>query len=277
MPNLIWLADVLRKDGLAVQEDPGWQSRGHGEMADIRGVLLHHTGGPAQGNYPSLHIVRDGDASLAGPRAHLGLARDGSWIVIAAGMAWHAGKGGPWANVPKDDANPYMIGIEAESVGTRPDWTPQQLDSYPRGVAALLRHANLPAEKAIGHKEWAPGRKPDPAFWPGDMDGFRASVRGILEGAPVPPSGPGPGGGGADFSTWGKQVRVHKEAQLASEVVNTLNVPTPVHVDFQRRGDLVNADGFSNPWWAHVPALGGFLSNIYIDTPQAFLPNVPEG
>ncbi|MFI7099627.1 hypothetical protein ACIBK8_09735 [Streptomyces sp. NPDC050161] len=92
-----------------------------------------------------------------------------------------------------------------------------------------------------------------------------------------PPSGPGPGGGGADFSTWGKQVRVHKEAQLASEVVNTLNVPTPVHVDFQRRGDLVNADGFSNPWWAHVPALGGFLSNIYIDTPQAFLPNVPEG
>ncbi|WP_052230376.1 N-acetylmuramoyl-L-alanine amidase [Streptomyces sp. CT34] len=274
MPNLTWLADVLRKDGLRVQEEDGWQGRGHGEMQDIRGVLLHHTAGPAQGNYPSLARVRDGDASLPGPLAQLGLARDGTWIVIAAGVAWHAGQGGPWLNVPKDNANPYLIGVEAESVGSRFDWTDAQLDAYPRGVAALLRYANLPAERAIGHKEWAPGRKVDPAFWPGDMDGFRDSVRKILGGRqPAPP--PPPPGQGADFSTWGVGVRVRKEAKLSAEVVQTLNAPTPVHVDFQVRGDLVVAEGLSNPFWAHVPALNGFLSNIFINNREAFLPGVP--
>jgi hypothetical protein len=192
MAYLTWLADILRKEGLQVQEEGGWQQRGHGDMADIRGVLLHHTAGAPEGNYPSLAIVRDGDASLPGPRANLGLARDGSWIVIAAGQAWHAGKGGPWQNVPKDDANQYMIGVEAESVGTRFDWTPAQIDSYPRGVAALLRHVGLGADRALAHKEWAPERKTDPAFWPGDMAGFRASVAEVLGGAPAPGPTPPP-------------------------------------------------------------------------------------
>jgi hypothetical protein len=278
MAYLTWLADILRKEGLQVQEEDGWQQRSHGDMGDIRGVLLHHTAGAPDGNYPSLAIVRDGNAELEGPRANLGLARDGSWIVIAAGQAWHAGKGGPWQNVPKDDANQYMIGVEAESVGTRFDWTPAQIDSYPRGVAALLRHVGLGADRALGHKEWAPERKTDPAFWPGDMAGFRARVAETLGGAPAPgPTPPPPGGGQSpNFRTWGTQVRVHKDVKVDSQVVTTLAGPTPVFVEYQRRGDTVNAEGFSNPFWAFVPALGGFLSNIFIDTPDSFLPGVPE-
>lgn len=167
------LAAILRDAGLAVREVPGWRDRGHGAMGEVLGVLCHHTAGAPLGLYPSERIVVDGRPGLAGPLAQLGLARDGTWIVIAAGQAWHAGTGSmPW--VPAGRGNTHLIGVEAESVGTRDDWTPEQRASYPRGVAALLRHLDLPPSRAIGHKEWAPSRKIDPAFW--DMNTFRADV-----------------------------------------------------------------------------------------------------
>lgn len=178
---LTWLADVLRQAGLSVTEIPGWRTRGHGEPADIRGVLLHHTAGPASGNYPSLGVVRDGRPGLEGPLANLGLGRDGTWIVIAAGVAWHAGAGrAAWC--PTDQGNQHLIGVEAEStgvlIGGRADWTPQQLNAYPRGVAALLKHLGLPAARAIAHREWAPGRKVDPAGI--DMPAFRARTAALM-------------------------------------------------------------------------------------------------
>lgn len=171
--RLTWLADVLRKAGLPVREAAGWQSRGHGDMGPVLGVLAHHTAGPRTGNYPSENIVVAGRPGLEGPLANLGLARDGTWIVISAGQAWHAGTGSaPWC--PANTGNTHLIGVEAESCGTADDWTDAQRGSYPRGVAALLAHCGLPAARAIGHKEWAPGRKIDPAFW--DMNQFRADV-----------------------------------------------------------------------------------------------------
>lgn len=176
MAMLTWMADVLRGAGLPVREIAGWKTRGHGALADPAplGVLAHHTAGPATGNYPSENVVVNGRTGLPGPLANLGLARDGTWIVVAAGQAWHAGRGSiSWC--PTDQGNSHLIGVEAESVGTRDDWTAQQRTNYPRGVAALLRHLRLPAERAIGHKEWAPGRKIDPAFW--DMNAFRGAVR----------------------------------------------------------------------------------------------------
>jgi hypothetical protein len=180
---LNWLPAVLRDAGLHVREVPGWQGRGRGRMGEPLGVLAHHTAGPASGDgrlgdlvvpdYPSLGTVVNGRPRLAGPLANVGLARDGTWIVIAAGRANHSGAGSaPWC--PAGQGNRRLIGIEAESVGTRDDWTDEQRESYPRGVATLLRHLGLPAARVIGHKEWAPRRKIDPAFW--DMNEFRAAV-----------------------------------------------------------------------------------------------------
>jgi hypothetical protein len=189
-----WLADALRAGGLPVNESivPDWKQRGHtdGPFEPI-GVLAHHTAGPRTGDLPSLAIVRDGNAALLGPRANLMLTRSGVFVPIAAGRAWHAGAGSaPW--VPHADGNRYLIGIEAESSGVVDDWTPAQRTNYPKGVAALLKWMHAGPDRVIGHKEWAPGRKPDPAFW--DMDSFRASVAGWLiapsggagESAPIP-------------------------------------------------------------------------------------------
>jgi hypothetical protein len=183
----LWLPDVLGAAGLRVQVVPGWQGRTTAddrgrpqELADLRGVLLHHTGGPREGNYPSLATVRDGRPNLAGPLAQLGVARDGTWVVVAAGRANHAGTGVlPW--VPRDSGNEHLLGVEAESTGGG-DWTVEQIHAYPVGVAAILRYLGLDASRAAGHKEYAPSRKIDPAGWPGGLDGFRAHVAAELAG-----------------------------------------------------------------------------------------------
>ncbi|QPP07087.1 hypothetical protein G4Z16_12595 [Streptomyces bathyalis] len=107
------------------------------------------------------------------------------------------------------------------------------------------------------------------------LDQTAAAVDG---GRPAPPP-PGPGEpqpGGREFGTWGTGVKVHSEPKLDSPVVHTLNGPTKVTVDFQQRGDLVNTEGFSNPWWAHIPQFNGFMTNIFIDHPDALLPDVPQ-
>ncbi|WP_344874848.1 N-acetylmuramoyl-L-alanine amidase [Allokutzneria multivorans] len=177
------MADVLRDAGLRVEEVDGWRSRGAGTMRDVRGVLLHHTVGPPTGNMPSLGALLRGTSRVPPPLANLGLARDGTWFTVSAGVANHAGDGA-WPGLPTNNGNPHLIGVEAESTGEASgDWTAEQLESYPRGVAALLKHLDLPAERAIAHKEWAlpKGRKIDPAGWPGDINGFRDSVRAYME------------------------------------------------------------------------------------------------
>ncbi|MDA3643771.1 N-acetylmuramoyl-L-alanine amidase [Saccharopolyspora indica] len=178
------LADILRGAGLRVIEQPGWKTRGHGPMGKVEGVLWHHTAGARSGNYPSLAVVERGRPGLAGPLANLGLARDGTWIVIAAGVAWHAGNG-VYPGVPRNGGNRHLIGVEAENTGTGEPWSPAQLDSYRRGTAALLRAFGLGSERAIGHKEYATprGRKIDPAGL--DMNAERAHVAKYMTNPPA--------------------------------------------------------------------------------------------
>ncbi|GEL20848.1 N-acetylmuramoyl-L-alanine amidase [Pseudonocardia asaccharolytica] len=173
----LWLADAARLTGYPVLEVAGWRTRGHGDFRQLEGVVLHHTADGPTGNYPSLGVVRDGRAGLRGPLANLGLARDGTVLVIAAGVAWHAGAS-RWAGFA--DLNWTFLGIEAESRGTVDDWTPAQRDAYPRLVAALLHYMRRGADRACGHKECAlpPGRKIDPAFW--DLPALRRRVDWML-------------------------------------------------------------------------------------------------
>jgi len=184
MADLTWLADVLKKAGLKVAEQPGWQTRGRGPMGNVRGVMCHHTAGPKNGNMPSLDIVTRGRSDLPGPLAQLGLGRDGTWYVIAAGRANHAGPGN-WKGITT--GNSSFIGIEAENQGVAGDpWPAIQVDAYKRGVAAILRKLGADASMCCGHKDYAPKRKIDPSF---DMNAFRADVAAIMAGT-APPSPP---------------------------------------------------------------------------------------
>jgi peptidoglycan hydrolase-like protein with peptidoglycan-binding domain len=193
--RLLALADIARAAGLTVVEVSGWQTRGHGEMADdIRTITCHHTAGPAAvadpSPMPSLHTVVYGRPGLSGPLAHFGLGRDGTVYVIAAGLCWHAGQ-----SRHIDHTNRYAIGIEAENAGTqtpftskpRDPWPAVQVDAYERLCAELVaagqdgrlspgRRLSLDAADVRGHKEtcYPLGRKVDPLL---DMDAFRMAVR----------------------------------------------------------------------------------------------------
>lgn len=183
--SLVWLADVLYAAGLKVAEHDGWKDRGLGDVGPIKGVLCHHTAGPDHGNMPSLDTILNGRPDLRGPLAQLGLGRDGTYYVLAAGFCQHAGHGS-WQGIAA--GNTHFIGIEAENTGLPGDspWPDVQIDAYQRGVAAVLAHLNLAAECCAGHKEFAlpQGRKNDPDL---DMNAFRAQVAAHLAGTASAP------------------------------------------------------------------------------------------
>jgi N-acetyl-anhydromuramyl-L-alanine amidase AmpD len=182
--SLTWIPEVLEGAGLKVAEQPGWRTRGRGEMDTVKGVMCHHTSGSAHGIMPSLGVITDGRPDLAGPLAQLGLGRDGTFFVVAAGRCNHAGRG-MWQGLSTGNSN--FIGIEAENTGSPNDpWPAVQLDAYRRGVVAILKKIGANTIMCCGHKEYAlpQGRKDDPSF---GMFDFRAQVSSILAGtAPHP-------------------------------------------------------------------------------------------
>lgn len=183
--SLTWLPAVLETAGLKVGRVDGWESRGRGDVGKILGVICHHTAGPKSGNMPSLKTLIEGRSDLPGPLSQLGLGRDGTYYVIAAGRCNHAGRGS-WQGLPNGNTN--FIGIEAENTGRSDDspWPNVQMDAYRRGVAAILQHIGQTSAFCAGHKEYAlpAGRKSDPGF---DMNAFRMSVAAIMDGtAPAP-------------------------------------------------------------------------------------------
>jgi peptidoglycan hydrolase-like protein with peptidoglycan-binding domain len=183
--SLTWLPDVLKTAGLKISLVEGWENRGPRDAGHIFGVLCHHTVGPRSGNMPSLNTLIKGRPDLPGPLAQLGLGRDGTYFIITAGRANHAGRG-EFKGVVNGNSN--LIGIEAENTGVANDfpWPAVQLDAYHRGVAAILKHIGRGAEFCAGHKEYAlkRGRKTDPDL---NMDEFRSAVKAIMSGtAPAP-------------------------------------------------------------------------------------------
>ncbi|WP_197376716.1 N-acetylmuramoyl-L-alanine amidase [Mycolicibacterium baixiangningiae] len=174
----IWLADVLRADGLAVVEHPGWSRRGHCDFRDIRGVMVHHTGS----DHATAASIAEGRPDLAGPLSQLHIARDGTVTAVAVGVAWHAGPGRTsW--LPADTGNWHTIGIECANSGTGPtaahrtNWPDAQYSALVRSCAAITRRLGVSAARTIGHKEYA-GRaqgKWDPGAI--DMDVLRRDIQ----------------------------------------------------------------------------------------------------
>lgn len=165
-----WLAEVITKAGVKVIEQPGWQTRGHGNAGACYGIICHHTAGPKDGNMPSLDVVIHGRPDLTGPLCNVALGRDGTAYVVAAGLAYHAGAG-HFNGITS--GNSHFVGIEAENVGDGKDpWPAVQMVAYQKICAAILVRLSRPTAYCIGHKEWTT-RKIDPTF---DMVAFRAAI-----------------------------------------------------------------------------------------------------
>jgi hypothetical protein len=83
------------------------------------------------------------------------------------------------------------------------------------------------------------------------------------------------GAGTTSFPTWGSDVNIREQATTNSAVVASLPGPTNVNVQCQVRGQMVHYDGYSNDAWSYLPDYGGYISNIFIDVADSWLPGVP--
>ncbi|MDT0377811.1 N-acetylmuramoyl-L-alanine amidase [Streptomyces sp. DSM 42041] len=222
-----------------------------GRSSAITHIVVHVTQGSYGGTIswfqnPSAqvsahYVIRSSDGDVTQ------MVRDGD-------TAWHARSG-----------NPYSVGIEHEGYVDDPSWF---TDAMYRSSAALTKHLadryGIPKDRAhiVGHHEVPGNDHTDPGpHW--DWNYYMSLVGG------------GGGGTGTPFPTWGSGVNIREAATTDSAVVGTLGGPTTVRVECQVRGQMVNYDGYSNDAWSYVPAYGGYLSNIFIDVSDAWLPGVP--
>jgi hypothetical protein len=165
------IADRLRAAGLAVVEIDGWRERGSSSF-NPRGGVDHHTAGSNNGNAPSLNVCIYGREDLPGPLCNTLQGFDGTQYVIASGTANHAGSGG-WRGC---SGNSSVYGMERENDGYAPP-RPNQHELAARAWNAIIEGSpagRIDASMVCGHKEWAPGRKPD--FHDVDYNWFRDQI-----------------------------------------------------------------------------------------------------
>ena len=188
---ITWMEAALRTNGLRVREVKGWKSRGRPGSFSPRGAMFHHTASASSGgNAPGLGVVVNGRPGINGPLCNILVARDGTVHLVAAGRANHAGKGGPLHGIPEDSGNAHLIGVEVENDGVKERWSEELLQACDVVFATLLLGLRRKSDFLVGHKEWAPTRKIDPARI--NMKKYRGRVSKemrILAGGFSPPSG----------------------------------------------------------------------------------------
>lgn len=174
--RLAAVVDRARSDGVPVGAEHGWRTHGYRSFAP-RGFTIHHDASPRGSS--ARHIVRDGRAGLSGPLAHLYLERDGTLVVIAAGRANHAGRGG-WRGL---SGNRSVWGLEIANDGTGEPYSDAQMHAVIALCRAFVDVDGIPVELIHAHHEWAPTRKIDPSVdWQTHagqwrMDALRLRVR----------------------------------------------------------------------------------------------------
>lgn len=163
----VWLTDaakVLRSAGVKVKEmkyergpfkGRSWKhvgANGQG-LTDFRYILWHHDASPEGPSPGALDWMMYSEVS---PAASMWVDQQGVWWIYCAGLAWHAGTGGPGWGIPKDQMNYYSLGIETDH-GFGEVWPEAQLDSLRRGTAALMQHYGLTSDRLLFHRSWTDG------------------------------------------------------------------------------------------------------------------------
>ena len=166
------LAEIWQGLGLTVRESTGWEKRGHSSNNTFEVLGCHHTAVTVDND----RILRDGDASLEGPRCNVALHLNGDVVLVASGLAFHFGKA-TWPNG-------RSLGVEATGPQTTGPRFPNR-DAYvalaagfcifkgnadPRKV--VKSDVGIPVHLVAAHKEVAVfkdhpkryGRKVDPNF-----------------------------------------------------------------------------------------------------------------
>lgn len=169
-----------RARGLYVIERPGWEGKSEGSF-DARGVLLHHDG-LALGYVDdilsnNLNVVKNMEQPGAnGAQLWIGRELFGRMCLVfmKAGRANHAGIGSGFRSIPANQGNPLLVGIEMDHT-TGTGWDDEMMHYIDVTTILLVDEFGINVDQwCAGHREYAPGRKPDPEAY--DLNAWRSRV-----------------------------------------------------------------------------------------------------
>jgi hypothetical protein len=173
------LAREFEHAGLEVRKLENWLNNGYEDFRPRRTGFHHTASAKSGGNTPSLGVVLNGREGIPGPLCNFLIGRNGQIVCVAGGKANHFGLGGPIRGIPKDSGNLYVIGFEVENDGVGEPWERDLIQACDLAFAVSLDFMDEHAGAHLAHKEYAEGRKFDPARL--DMDHDRDRVRAILK------------------------------------------------------------------------------------------------
>ncbi|WP_237696532.1 hypothetical protein [Streptomyces muensis] len=78
------------------------------------------------------------------------------------------------------------------------------------------------------------------------------------------------------YGTWSDHVNVRRDPSTSNAPMTRLPAGVEVLVGCQKRGQEVSVPPYTNDWWAYLPQYGGWISNIYISSPDNRLPDVKD-
>jgi hypothetical protein len=99
-----------------------------------------------------------------------------------------------------------------------------------------------------------------------------SNVNSLVRTLNVPGGSPLPG---TVIGTWSNGVHIRAAATTASSVLSVLPAGVDTLVSCQKQGQEVSVPPYDNDWWAYLPQYGGYVSNIYMSSPDNQLPGVP--
>lgn len=125
-------------------------------------VVIHHT---AQDSIEQ--TIRTFHSERAQVSAHYVIGREGEIVQMVNDLfrSHHAGLG-KWGT--NTDMNSSSIGIELDNNGTSDPWPDAQIESLLELLDYLKKTYKIPQGNFIGHLDYAPARKIDPANFPWD-------------------------------------------------------------------------------------------------------------
>ncbi|WP_066946504.1 hypothetical protein [Streptomyces lushanensis] len=255
-------AGQARVQGLRLTADRGPEPRTPRAAAAFSARVFATREGLVGGTTANGHVIQPNDHFVALP-SRRGLSPNGSgqYSVQVCGPArcetapvWDVG---PW-NIRDDHWNPSSV---RESFKDLPQGRPQAQAAYESGYNGGLdgsgRRVLNPAGIDLADGTFANV---------GLRDNGWVTVTYLWTGTQT----------GKSFPTWGTAVRIRQQATTASAEVARLAGPTRVNVSCQVHGQRVTVDGITNDAWSYLPDYGGYITNIYIDVPEQWLPGVPQ-
>lgn len=156
-PSKAKLVEAFDKFGVKWRQEKNC-SPGRSQWSNgLRAATVHHTAGKNSSAYLSSFTYGGANCCITNGNYN---DSDGIAIIISWGDCWHSGDGGPWSGVAgRNSLHLTSWGIEIESLGTKKDITPKQIETVGRMLAAL-EWLGMPHKNIHRHEDWTDGSPP---------------------------------------------------------------------------------------------------------------------